>query len=182
MLFSGVLRVGKVKRLELWWQLYLYVTSGSRIRKKTSDHFMCVWVYCDWWSEEWSSIKVLWRKIREVTNGQATGLLETGSLRIRRLCVIKSRWFLNNTEMQYESVGCTITNYAQPSTGMQKEVLPVLKSTDSKFLSTYICFSFLHGDPITNQMWHLLQLTNENDFTGCYTKWARHNLHTGTNR
>jgi hypothetical protein len=37
--------MGKVKRLELWWQLYLYVTSGSGLRKKTSDHFMCVWVY-----------------------------------------------------------------------------------------------------------------------------------------
>jgi hypothetical protein len=37
--------MGKVKRLELWWQLYLYVTSGSGLRNKTSDHFMCVWVY-----------------------------------------------------------------------------------------------------------------------------------------
>jgi hypothetical protein len=26
--------MGKVKRLELWWQLYLYVTSGSGLRKK----------------------------------------------------------------------------------------------------------------------------------------------------
>jgi hypothetical protein len=26
--------MGKVKRLELWWQLYLYVTSGSGVRKK----------------------------------------------------------------------------------------------------------------------------------------------------
>jgi hypothetical protein len=39
--------MGKVKRLELWWQLYLYVTFGSGLRKKTSDHFMCVWVYND---------------------------------------------------------------------------------------------------------------------------------------
>jgi hypothetical protein len=26
--------MGKVKRLELWWQLYLYVTSGSKKKKK----------------------------------------------------------------------------------------------------------------------------------------------------
>ena len=93
-----------------------------------------------------------WRKIREVTNGQTTGLLETGCLRIRRLCVIQSWWFLNKITMQYESVGCTTTNYALPWTGMQKEVLTVLKITDSKFLSSYICFSFLQGDPTTNKI------------------------------
>jgi hypothetical protein len=26
--------MGKIKRLELWWQLYLYVTSGSGLKKK----------------------------------------------------------------------------------------------------------------------------------------------------
>jgi hypothetical protein len=26
--------MGKVKRLELWWQLYLYVTSGWDLEKK----------------------------------------------------------------------------------------------------------------------------------------------------
>jgi hypothetical protein len=37
--------MGKVKRLELWWQPYLYVTSVSGLRKKSSDGFFCVWVY-----------------------------------------------------------------------------------------------------------------------------------------
>lgn len=51
--------------------------------------------------------------------------------------------------MQYESVVCTSTNYALPWTGMQKEVLAVLKITDSKFVSS---FSFLQGDPTTNKI------------------------------
>jgi hypothetical protein len=34
----------KVKRLELWWQPYLYVTSGLGLSKKTTDGFFCVWV------------------------------------------------------------------------------------------------------------------------------------------
>jgi len=38
---------------------------------------------------------------------------------------------------------------------MQKEVLTVLKITVSKFLSTYICFSFLHGDPTTNKIYDI---------------------------
>jgi hypothetical protein len=39
--------MGKVKRLELWWQLYLYVTSGSGLRKKpaiTLCAFECTWL------------------------------------------------------------------------------------------------------------------------------------------
>jgi hypothetical protein len=40
--------MGKVKRLELWWQLYLYVTSGSGLRKKpalTLCAFECTRVF-----------------------------------------------------------------------------------------------------------------------------------------
>jgi hypothetical protein len=41
--------MGKVKRLELWWQLYLYATSGSGLRKKpaiTLCAFECtIWLF-----------------------------------------------------------------------------------------------------------------------------------------
>jgi hypothetical protein len=43
--------MGKVKRLELWWQLYLYVTSGSGLRKKpaiTLCEFECTSNWCSW--------------------------------------------------------------------------------------------------------------------------------------
>jgi hypothetical protein len=57
--------MGKVNRLELWWQLYLYVTSGSGLRKKTSDHFMCIWVYQQYLGKQYTtygpySLEVLW--------------------------------------------------------------------------------------------------------------------------
>jgi hypothetical protein len=42
--------MGKVKRLELWWQLYLYVTSGSGLRKNQRSLYvrLSVQLGCHW--------------------------------------------------------------------------------------------------------------------------------------
>jgi hypothetical protein len=42
--------MGKVKGLELWWQLYLCVTSGSGLRKKPAITLCAFWVYRHWGS------------------------------------------------------------------------------------------------------------------------------------
>jgi hypothetical protein len=66
--------MGKVKRLELWWQLYLYVTAGSGLRKKpaitlcafecTSPRKFCASFKTQWnWSTYYPVLLDLWKSI-----------------------------------------------------------------------------------------------------------------------